>query len=167
MAWSDPLSLWESAYRINQRSTHTRYNYGYELSLRGRFEEAEVVLRPIGDPKVDGPNNTFVYAMVLFNLKQCDRANTLLDQAFMVVQQRRREGGVRNTESSLSRTESNLLVARGHCVEDIHDRARLMYEAVQADPSNDYAISLATQMMENLQKYEELKQQLAQGRAKL
>ena len=167
LAWSDPLSLWESAYRINQRSTHTRYNYGYELSLRGRFEEAEEVLRPIGDPKVDGPNNTFVYAMVLFNLKQCDRANTLLDQAFMVIQQRRREGGVRNTESSLSRTESNLLVARGHCVEDIHDRARLMYEAVQTDPSNDYAISLATQMMENLQKYEELKKQLALDRAKV
>lgn len=163
LAWSDPLSLWESAYRVNQRSTHTRYNYGYELSLKGRFEEAEEVMRPISEPTVDGPNNTFVYAMVLYNLKQCDRANSLLDKAFSVVQQRRREGGVRNTESSLSRTESNLLVARAHCIEDMHEKARILYEAVQTDPSNEYAIGLASQMMEKLQKYEELKQELAQN----
>jgi hypothetical protein len=163
LAWSDPLRLWETAYLINRKSSHTRYNYGYELSLRGRFEEAEDVLRPIGNPRVEGPNNTFVYAMVLFNLKQCDRANTLLDQAFMVIQELRRDGGVRNTESSLSRTESNLLVARAHCIEDIHDKARVFYEAVQTDPSNEYAIGLATQMMEKLQKYEELKKELAKG----
>lgn len=160
LAWSDPLRLWESAYYINSKSMHTRYNYGYELSLKGRFEEAEPVLRPIGDPHVEGPNNTFVYAMVLFNLKRCDRANELLDEAFAVVNQKRREGGVRNTEAALSRTESNLLVARAHCTEDIHEKAAILYESVQVDQSNEYAIGLATQMMEKLQKYEELKREL-------
>jgi protein O-mannosyl-transferase len=163
LAWSDSLSLWGSAYKINQRSTHLRYNYGYELSLKGRFQEAEEVLRPIGNPRVDGPTNTFVYAMVLFNLDQCDRANTLLDEAFIVIQEKRRDGGVRNTESSLSRTESNLLVARAHCVEDIQEKGRILYEAVQTDPSNEYAVGLASQMMEKLQRYEELKRELAQG----
>ncbi len=164
LAWSDPLRLWESAYQVNSRSLHTRYNYGYELSLKGRFEEAEPVLRPIGDPRVEGPSNTFVYVMVLFNLKQCDRANILLDDAFMVVNEKRREGGVRNTESSLSRTESNLLVARAHCIEDIHEKARILYESVQVDPSNEYAINLATQMIEKLNKYEEIKREIEQNK---
>ena len=123
-------------------------------------------MRPIGDPRVDGPSNTFVYTMVLFNLRQCDRANQLLDQAFTVVNEKRRTGGVRNTESSLARTESNLLVARAHCVEDIHERARILYESVQVDPSNEYAIGLATQIMEKLNKYEELKREMLQNSAK-
>jgi len=163
LAWSDPLLLWESAYQVNKRSSHTRYNYGYELSLRQRYVEAEEVMRPIGNPRVEGPSNTFVYAMVLVNLHQCDRANTLLDDAFKVIQENRRAGGLRNTEASLSRTESNLLVARAHCIEDMRDRARILYEAVQTDPSNDYAISVATQAMERLEKYEELKRQLGQS----
>jgi hypothetical protein len=158
VAWSDSLRLWGSAYAVNSKSHHTMYNYGYELSIKGRFAEAESVLRPIGDPRVEGPSNTFVYAMVLFNLKRCDEANRFLDEAFEVVEEKRRAGGVRNSESSLSRTESNLLVAQAHCVTDnMPERARIMYKAVEIDPSNDYAVGLATQMMEKLQKYEELK----------
>jgi len=164
LAWSDPLRLWESAFQVNPKSLHTRYNYGYELSLKGRFVEAEPVLRPIGDPRVEGPSNTFVYCMVLFNLKQCDRANELLDEAFTVVAEKRREGGVRNTEDALARTESNLLVARAHCTDDVRERARILYESVQVDPSNEYAIGLATQMVEKMQKYEELQKELAEIR---
>jgi hypothetical protein len=160
LAWSDPLLLWESAYRINPRSHHTMYNYGYELSIRQRYEEAELVMRPIGDPRVEGPSNTFVYAMILFNLKKCDEANRLMDYAFEIIEEKRRSGGVRDTASSLGRTESNLLVARAHCTEDFQTRGGILYDAVQADPSNDYAIGLATQFMQSLEKYEKLKQEL-------
>ena len=159
IAWSDPLRLWESSYFVNNRSHHTMYNYGYELSIRQRYEEAEAVLRPIGDPRVEGPSNTFVYTMVLFNLKRCDEANRLLDDAFEIIDEKRRAGGVRDTASSLGRTESNLLVARAHCTEDFRTRGSILYEAVQADPSNEYAIGLATQFMEQMEKYEQLKQE--------
>lgn len=160
LAWSDSLRLWESAYAINPKSHHTMYNYGYELSIKQRFAEAEPVLRPIGDPRVEGPSNTFVYAMVLFNLKQCHKANLLLDEAFAVVDEKRRAGGVRNSESTLARTESNLLVARAHCTDDIQERARIMYESVQVDPSNEYAVGIATQLMEKMKSYENLQKNI-------
>lgn len=163
IAWSDALSLWESAYIVNPRSHHTMYNYGYELSLKQRYDEAEIVLRAIGDPRVEGPSNTFIYTMVLFNLKRCDEANKLLDEAFAVVDEKRRTGGVRNTASALDRTESNLLVARAHCTENVKERGRILYEAVQTDQTNDYAVQLATELMEKLQQLDNMRNQYGVG----
>jgi len=156
IAWSHSLRLWESAYMVNPRSYHTMYNYGYELSLKQRYIEAEAVMRPIGNPRIDGPSNTFVYTMVLYNLRQCDRANVLLDEAFRVIEEMRKEGGPRNTESHLSRTESNLLVSKAHCTDDFKERGRVLYRAVEKDQTNDYAIQLATNFMQRMQKVEEL-----------
>jgi len=156
LAWSHSLRLWESAYAVNPRSYHTMYNYGYELSLKQRFEEAEAVMRPIGSARVDGPSNTFVYTMVLFNLRQCDRANVLLQEAFEVIDERRQAGGVRNTDSHLSRTESNLLVAKAHCTEDPNEKGRTLYKAVETDQTNDYAIQMATNYMQKMQQIEEM-----------
>jgi protein O-mannosyl-transferase len=159
LAWSNSLDLWEQAYLINPRSHHTMYNYGYELSIRQRYAEAATVLAPIGSPRVDGPSNTFVYTMVLFNLNRCDEANELLDDAFRVLDEKRAEGGPRNTDSALGRTKSNLLVARAHCAVDITERGRILYEAVHADPSNDYAVQIAHGLMEKMQQMENIKQQ--------
>lgn len=161
LAWSDSLRLWESAYAVNPRSYHTMYNYGYELSLKQRYIESEVVMRPIGSARVDGPSNTFVYTMVLFNLKQCDLANVLLDEAFQVIDERRQEGGPRNTDSHLSRTESNLLVAKAHCTDDPSEKGKVMYRAVEKDPTNDYAVQLATNYMQQLQQLEQRQKQSA------
>jgi len=157
IAWSHSLRLWESAYAVNPRSYHTMYNYGYELSLKQRFVESEAVMRPIGSARVDGPTNTFVYTMVLYNLHQCDRANVLLNEAFEVIEERRQEGGVRNTESHLGRTESNLLVAKAHCTDDPNEKGRILFEAVQKDQTNDYAINIATSYMHKMQKMEEMR----------
>jgi len=157
IAWSNSLSLWGTAYAVNPRSYHTMYNYGYELSLKQRFVESEAVMRPIGSARVDGPTNTFVYTMVLFNLHQCDRANVLLKEAFEVIEERRREGGVRNTEGHLARTESNLLVAKAHCTDDPNEKGRTLFEAVQKDQTNDYAVNVATNYMHKMQKMEEMR----------
>lgn len=157
LAWSHSLRLWGSAYAVNPRSYHTMYNYGYELSLKNRFVEAESVMRPIGSARVDGPSNTFVYTMVLFNLQRCDKARVLLKEAFEVIEEKRREGGPRNTDSHLGRTESNLLVAKAHCTEDPQEKGRVLYKAVETDPSNDYAINLATNFMQKMQQMEELR----------
>lgn len=163
LAWSDSLRLWEAAYAVNPRSHHTQYNFGYELSIKQRYREAEVVMREIGNPRVEGPSNTFVYTMVLFNLQQCKRANELLDDAFRVIEEKRREGGPRNSESHLSRTESNLLVARAHCTEAMQERGRVLYRAVETDPTNEYAVNLATEFMRKLERYDELQSQSMVG----
>ncbi|KAL3927790.1 MAG: hypothetical protein SGBAC_012930 [Bacillariaceae sp.] len=161
LAWSDSLKLWSAAYAVNPRSHHTMYNFGYELSIKRRYSESEYVMRPIGNPRVQGPSNTFVYAMVLFNLGKCDDADRLLDIAFDVIDEKRAEGGVRDTESSLARTESNLLVARAHCEKDFYETGKILYDAVQTDPSNEYAIGLATEQMQKIERYEKLRAQEA------
>jgi len=151
IAWSEPLRLWLSAYQINSRSRHTIYNAGYELSLKKRYAEAEQVLRPIGSPRVEGPSNTFVYSMVLFNLDRCDEAQPLIDDAMVVLEEKRKTGGPRNTEASLKRVKSNLLVAQAFCTPDLAQSGKIMYDAVQADPTNQYAVDQAMQVVRRLE----------------
>jgi hypothetical protein len=150
-AWSDSLNLWIRAYQINNRSHHTMYNCGYELSLKKRYAEAAKVLEPIGNAHVDGPSNTFVYAMVLYNLDRCEEARVLIDDALFVIEEKRTEGGVRNTKSSLDRTQSNLLVAKAFCTDDLQESGRTMYKAVQVDPTNQYAIEQASNMVKHIE----------------
>jgi protein O-mannosyl-transferase len=162
VAWSHSLNLWTAAYNLNSRSKHTMYNCGYELSLKQRYIEAEYVLRPIGDPHVDGPSNTFIYAMVLFNLNRCTEALYLIEEALKVVEEKRRIGGPRNSESSLIRTKSNLLVAQGFCtLDDIQLSGQRFYQAVQADPTNEYAIEQANKMVQRIENLKQLEQQRA------
>uniref|UniRef100_A0A7S1D745 Uncharacterized protein n=1 Tax=Cyclophora tenuis TaxID=216820 RepID=A0A7S1D745_CYCTE len=157
-AWSNSLSLWLNAYAVNPRSHHTMYNCGYELSLKQRYEEAEFVLRPIGNPRVDGPSNTFVYVMVLYNLQRCDEALVYMDEAKAVLDEKRASGGVRNLPHMLDRTESNLLVARAHCADEIAEKGRLMYEAVQLDQSNPYAVQQAKALMDRIDTLKKLQE---------
>ncbi|GAX24270.1 hypothetical protein FisN_4Lh027 [Fistulifera solaris] len=150
VAWSHSLNLWRSAFEINSKSQHTRYNCGYELSLKKRYEEAEQVLRPIADPYVESPSTSFVYAMVLFNLGHCEDSLKLIDEAFYAVDERRRQGGVRNSEDKLVRMESNLLVAQAYCTSNTAVAGKLMYDAVQVDRTNAYAVEQASEMVRRL-----------------
>jgi hypothetical protein len=150
LAWSHSLTLWTKAYDINPRSHHTMYNCGYELSLKQQYARAERVMRPIGHAHVDGPSNTFVYAMILFNLNRCDDALRYIDEAMDVIEEKKRAGGTRNQPSYLARTESNLLVAKAHCAKDVSERGRILYEAVQKDQTNEYAIEQAQSLMERV-----------------
>jgi protein O-mannosyl-transferase len=159
IAWSSQLHLWMSAYTINPRSRHTVYNCGYELSLKLRYAEAERVLREIGSPYVEGPSNTFVYCMVLYNLNRCDEAHKYLDDAMVVLDQKRKSGGLRYTESATNRVESNLLVARAMCTHDqnLPLAGQIMFNAVQKDPTNEYAIMQATAMAKRIEQLELMK----------
>ena len=159
IAWSSPELLWITAFNINPRSHHTMYNCGYELSLRQRYEEAERVMRPIGNARVDGPSNTFVYAMVLFNLQRCDESNYFIDVAMDVLEEQREEGGVRYQPSSLDRTKSNLLVARGYCTtDDIQEQGRVLQEAVRTDPRNNYAVQQFQAYLSKMEQIREMKE---------
>ena len=159
IAWSSPEILWTKAFNINPRSHHTMYNCGYELSLRQRYEEAEQVMRPIGSPRVDGPSNTFVYAMVLYNLGKCDEAHEFIDEAMDVIEKQREEGGLRHTPASLDRTKSNLLVARGYCtMDDFQQQGRVFQEAVRTDPRNTYAVQQFQAYLKKMEQIKEMKE---------
>jgi protein O-mannosyl-transferase len=168
-AWSSALHLWMEAYRINPKSHHTIYNCGYELSLNQRYLEAEQVLRPIADAHVEGPSNTFVYAMVLYNLNRCAESHEYINRALAVLQQKKEVGGPRNLPSALARVESNLLVARGFCISqtDLRQAGHVMYQAVQIDSSNEYAVQQATQVLQMLERQTQLQNQLQGGRGML
>lgn len=159
IAWSHSLNLWMSAYQINPVSHHTMYNCGYELSLAQRYEEAENVLRPIGDPSIDGPANTFVYAMVLHNLDRCDLAHEYIDKATDIVEEKKRQSGKRDSAASLARVTSNLLVARGFCYskDNIALAGRYLHDAVHADPTNEYALEQAQRLVKQLKILNQLK----------
>jgi hypothetical protein len=150
-AWSHSLRLWHFAHEINSRSYHTSYNYGYELSLVKNYERSEQILRPIGSARVDGPSNTFVYAMVLFNLNRCDEANKYLEEAFEVLEERAKAGGPRNSPQTIARYKSNLLVAKSHCAPDLNERGQLLYQAVQTDQSNTYAAQQAKSLLDKIE----------------
>jgi hypothetical protein len=126
------------------------YNCGYELSLKQHYELAEQVMRPIGSARVDGASNTFVYAMILFNLEKCTESLEHVDEALQVIEEKKKLGGPRNRPEALARTTSNLLVAKAHCIPDIQQRGKLLYEAVQVDPQNEYALQQAQGLMERM-----------------
>ena len=73
-------------------------------------------------------------------------------------------GGPRNSASSLMRTKSNLLVAQGFCTMDqnVQYAGQIFYNAVQADPTNEYAIEQANKMVQRLEQLQLLeKEQMA------
>mmetsp|Transcript_31478 Transcript_31478/g.48186 ORF Transcript_31478/g.48186 Transcript_31478/m.48186 type:complete len:376 (+) Transcript_31478:1-1128(+) len=158
LAWSNSLLLWTSAYDVNPKSFHTMYNCGYELALAGQYERAEQVMRPIADPHVDGPSNTYVYAMTLKNLDKCDEAHYFIDRALNVIYQKKENPqNQRDRSSTLLRTESNLLVVKAMCTFDVAETGRLMYKAVEVDPMNQYARDQAEHLLKKVEMIQKMK----------
>jgi hypothetical protein len=76
-----------------------------------------------------------------------------------VLEERRAEGGIRHTSSSLDRTKSNLLVARGYCtMEDFQKQGRILQEAVRTDPRNTYAVQQFQAYLNKMQQIKEMKE---------
>lgn len=91
--------------------------------------------------------------MVLYNLNRCDESKPLVADALAVIEEKRQAGGVRDTESSLSRSASNLIVADAYCMlpDGLRVAAKRFYEAVQTDPTNQYAVDQAMSIMKKLE----------------
>lgn len=138
-SWSEQIVLWVKAYNVNPVSHHTMYNCGYELSLKERYIEAEAVMRPIGDPKVNGPSNTFVYSMILYNLRMPKIAMQFINDALEEIKVKKKEGGIRNNIGALSSIECNLYVAKSYCTTDAKKEGKYLKKAVNLDPRSSYA----------------------------
>jgi hypothetical protein len=89
--------------------------------------------------------------MVLFNLNRCREALELIDDAMVVLEESRKEGGVMNSNKTLDRAKSNLLVAQAFCTPDVITAGSIMYNAVQIDPTNQYAIDQAMRIVEKVE----------------
>jgi hypothetical protein len=89
--------------------------------------------------------------MVLYNLGKCDQAMPLITEALHVVAQKKQSGGTRDTPASLARIESNLLVCKAFCIDNLAIKGDTFYRAVQADPTNAYAVEQATAMLKKME----------------
>ena len=49
-----------------------------------------------------------------------------------------------------------MLVAKAHCTEDPNEKGRTLYNAVETDQTNDYAIQMATNYMKKMQQIDEM-----------
>jgi hypothetical protein len=79
--------------------------------------------------------------------------------ALELIEERRIAGGPRNSEGSTARTKSNLLVAQAYCtVDNIALSGQRFYNAVQADPTNEYAIEQANNMVQRMEKLKLIEQ---------
>jgi hypothetical protein len=151
LAWSDPFRLWLGAYAVNKKSHHTMYNCGNELNAKKMYNEAELVLRPIGRAHVAGPSNCFLYSLVLYSLQRCDLVNIVLQEAFVVFEENRKAGGKLYSRQDSGRTESNLFVAKALCEANVTMKGQLLYKALQADQTNEFAIGQFTFLMNKLE----------------
>lgn len=165
LAWSDRLRLWMTAYRVNGRSDHTLFSVGNELALNKRYIEAEYLLRNVSEPREHGFFNTFVYTVTLYKMGRCEEANKLIDSSMALVEEKRKNPGLRDTESYLNRGESNLLVARGFCAPNILQSAMYMKAALEKDVTNQFAYETGSQVwaqVEQMQKMMEQQQMMQQ-----
>jgi hypothetical protein len=68
-----------------------------------------------------------------------------------VLEEKRAEGGTRFTPQAVARIESNLLVARAFCSDDIAITGQIMYNAVETDPTNEYALQQAMSVLKKVE----------------
>jgi hypothetical protein len=94
------------------------YNDVHELTNQQMYEEAELVLRPVGSARVGGPYNTFLFCQVLFELKRCDLSKHLLDDALEVLRENPDAVGSQHNKPP-GRMESNLLASKALCETEI------------------------------------------------
>jgi len=140
LAWSSNFRLWQSAFEVNPRSHHTRYQYGNQLFTKGQLRQAEWVLRPIRSPKVYNPTTTFLYCDIIKEFGRCDYALPLLEEALEVLRdESKSEGQFKLFQKDRNRVESNLLAVKGRCTKEQEERFAILQQALDVDPENEYA----------------------------
>lgn len=61
--------LWESAYKVNPRTLHTRYNYGLELHWVARHVEAVEILESVVAERPEDHSARFAFGVSAFNVR--------------------------------------------------------------------------------------------------
>mmetsp|Transcript_18281 Transcript_18281/g.23906 ORF Transcript_18281/g.23906 Transcript_18281/m.23906 type:complete len:628 (-) Transcript_18281:119-2002(-) len=144
MAWSNNLRLWESAYTVNPRSIHVLYQYGYQLSLEHRFSEAVDVLKKLLNKNPQDTNGRFILCLSLLNLDRCDEANEYLQSGLALLDTEMRVTEVTpGRKAKITHDMSNFIGAMGMCSKDFVLQGKLLYKAVELDPSNTYMVDMA------------------------
>mmetsp|Transcript_734 Transcript_734/g.907 ORF Transcript_734/g.907 Transcript_734/m.907 type:complete len:248 (-) Transcript_734:523-1266(-) len=161
LAWSSNLSLWEAAYQINPHSGHVQYQYGYELALKSRFEEAVKVLKMAIKTQPEDTMARFVLGLSLLNLDKCEETDKLLNEGLWLLkattETELKQGDLsKEKRNKIARDTSNFIGVMGMCQKDIAKKGTLLYEAVKTDPTNEYMVTVATNLAKQIEQGQQM-----------
>lgn len=156
LAWANGYNLWQAAYETNTISRHTKYNWGLELSRRQESQPAHDVLAELLRLDPEDLTARFLFALVLRSLTRCPEALEIVEYGLNKIAERRK--GVVGVRDNFDADQSRMLTAKGLCTEDIPSRGRLLWEAVQIDPNNDFAVTQGKELMAMVQQQQQMMQ---------
>jgi len=147
IAWSSGLTLWESAYEVNPVSAHTQYNYGLELSLLQRKEEALHMMELSLSNEPNDQATRFVLMVILRALGRCQEVLQHVEKGFQIMEEKLKKNpdDIRHNHF---RDESNLMGMQALCCGDPHRIGPMLYEAIQKDPSNTFMIERGKELLD-------------------
>ena len=149
--WGSPLLLWESARRVNPVSAHAAHNVGLELSWAQRQEEATAAFRFSLKKNKHDHATRLALALSLRHVKKCPAALKVLRRGNKLLKpkvKRAAEGLLDAREiSTLKRDQSSYMAAEALCINDVPKMGKMLYAAVQLDPTNEFAVQQATDLL--------------------
>eukprot|EP00936_MAST-01D_sp_MAST-1D-sp1_P000752 g752.t1 len=149
--WGNPLLLWESARRVNPVSAHAAHNVGLELSWAQRQVEATAAFRFSLKKNKHDHATRLALALSLRHIKKCPAALKVLRRGNKLLKPKieRAAKGLLDTRemSTLKRDQSSYMAAEALCINDVPKMGKMLYAAVQLDPTNEFAVQQATDLL--------------------
>jgi hypothetical protein len=149
--WGSPLLLWESARRVNPVSAHAAHNHGLELSWAQRQTEAVQAFEfSLGKNPADCATR-LALVLSLRHTERCAEAQAVAARGFELLEERRAAAEGLGNDSpvvrSLLRDMSSMTAAEALCERDISVMGKKMFKAVQLDPTNEFAMQQASDLL--------------------
>ena len=149
--WGSPLLLWAAARRVNPVSAHAAHNHGLELSWAQRQAEAvEAFAFSLGKNPTDCATR-LALVLSLRHTERCTEAQAVAARGFELLEGRRAAAEGLGNDSpvvrSLLRDMSSMTAAEALCERDIGVMGKKMYKAVQLDPTNEFAMQQASDLL--------------------
>jgi len=147
-AWSNGLDLWESAFEVNPQSSHTRYNFGLELTKAGRNQEADKLLEELVRDVPDDIAARYVFGINLRQLNRCEEANLVADQGLKILERKKQSISQKDLRLDIVNDESFMLTLKSYCADNVGDMSIFAEQAIRKSPSNSQAQGRVAELIE-------------------
>lgn len=111
------------------------------------MEEAAAVLAKAHKTDPNDATTIFVYAIVLRSAGNCSKANPMINKGLRYVERLENKEEVAERPHNTRRDKSNLLAIKALCSDDLGYMGKTLYEAIETDPSNEYAVNRGTELL--------------------
>jgi len=154
--WSSGIRIWESAYKVNPHTLHTRYNYGLELHWVARHHDSVNILESVVEERPEDHSARFAFGVSLFNIRRCMEAEETVKNGLEDVEENVKWKKLSpKKHKEMAHVRGNYIGALGliaTCKNDFSKAGKLFYRAIEVDPGNEFAISHGNQLLELAEK---------------